>query len=252
MRKSTLSAWLEPNQARSLIAARTVGAVALLVVGGIHYQQYRYALYSVIPTIGLLFIVNFIAATVLGLALLAPFKEARTPRRTARPIRRIGRRRGRGERARRAADQRAHRSVRLHGARLPVRDRADDRIRSHRNCDVDAVPGSGALSRTLRAGHTPTRTPRRSDRPVSRDPSTTWAATTPFGPEIPLALADHGLTPRSASQSRTASGGSLRHCARADSRISSWGSRSYAALPGLRDRYRTTAVATDTAGFSIS
>jgi hypothetical protein len=173
MRKSTLSAWLEPNQARSLIAARTVGAVALLVVGGIHYQQYRYALYSVIPTIGPLFIVNFIAATVLGLALLAPFKEARTPRRTARPIRRIGRRRGRGERARRAADQRAHRSVRLHGARLPVRDRADDRIRSHRNCDVDAVPGSGALSRTLRAGHTPTRTPRRSDRPVSRDPSTT-------------------------------------------------------------------------------
>jgi len=75
MRKSTSSAWVEPHQARSLIAARSLGAVSLLVVGGIHYQQYRYALYSVVPTIGPLFIVNFIAATVLGLFLLAPFKS---------------------------------------------------------------------------------------------------------------------------------------------------------------------------------
>jgi hypothetical protein len=75
MRKSQLSTWLKPNQARSLAAARIVGAVSLLVVGGIHYQQYRYALYSVIPTIGPLFIANFIAATVLGLFLLSPFKS---------------------------------------------------------------------------------------------------------------------------------------------------------------------------------
>jgi len=72
MRKSALSPWAEPW---SLRAARTVGAISLLVVGGIHYQQYRYALYSVIPTIGPLFIVNFIAATGLGLFLLAPFKS---------------------------------------------------------------------------------------------------------------------------------------------------------------------------------
>jgi hypothetical protein len=75
MRKSPLSTWVNPNQARSLAAARIVGAVSLLVVGGIHYQQYRYALYSVIPTIGPLFIANFIAATVLGLFLLSPFKS---------------------------------------------------------------------------------------------------------------------------------------------------------------------------------
>jgi hypothetical protein len=75
MRKSASSAWAEPTRARSLIAARTVGAISLLVIGGIHYQQYRYALYSVIPTIGPLFIVNFLSATALGLFLLAPFKS---------------------------------------------------------------------------------------------------------------------------------------------------------------------------------
>jgi hypothetical protein len=75
MRKSAVSTWAGPTQTRSLIAARTVGAISLLVIGGIHYQQYRYALYSAIPTIGPLFIVNFIAATGLGLLLLAPFKS---------------------------------------------------------------------------------------------------------------------------------------------------------------------------------
>ena len=62
----------ERQRTRSLTAARTLGALALLVVGGIHYQQYRYAFYSSIPTIGPLFLANFIAATVLGLFLLAP------------------------------------------------------------------------------------------------------------------------------------------------------------------------------------
>jgi hypothetical protein len=172
MRKSTLSAWLEPNQARSLIAARTVGAVALLVVGGIHYQQYRYALYSVIPTIGPLFIVNFIAATVLGLALLAPFKEARTPRRTARPIRRIGLCRGRGERARRAADQRAHTPVRIHGAGLPIRDRAHDRIRRRSDRDAGAVPDPDANGAKHPDSVTLTRATRRAARQRAHQPTT--------------------------------------------------------------------------------
>jgi len=43
----------------------------LFSVGGVHLQQYLY-LYSVIPTIGPLFLVNFAGATVLGFALLAP------------------------------------------------------------------------------------------------------------------------------------------------------------------------------------
>jgi hypothetical protein len=55
-----------------LTATRTLGALALLLVGGVHYQQYRYAFYSAIPTIGPLFLANFVAATALGLFLLSP------------------------------------------------------------------------------------------------------------------------------------------------------------------------------------
>jgi hypothetical protein len=60
---------------------RAVGALALLVVGGIHLEQYKVAHFSVIPTIGPLFLVNFIAATLFGLTLLVPLG------RNARPIR---------------------------------------------------------------------------------------------------------------------------------------------------------------------
>src|SRR5437588_11242509 len=59
----------------SITAMRTLGAIALLVVGGLHYQQYRYAFYSSIPTIGPLFLANFLAATVLGLYMLAPIRS---------------------------------------------------------------------------------------------------------------------------------------------------------------------------------
>jgi hypothetical protein len=59
----------------SLTATRTLGALALLVMGGVHYQQYRYAFYSSIPTIGPLFLANFIGATALGLFLLAPVRS---------------------------------------------------------------------------------------------------------------------------------------------------------------------------------
>jgi hypothetical protein len=51
--------------------ARVLGAVALLAVGAIHLQQY-FELYSEIPTIGTLFVLNFAGATAVGLALLAP------------------------------------------------------------------------------------------------------------------------------------------------------------------------------------
>jgi hypothetical protein len=56
------------------IAARTLGALALLVVGGVHFQVYQYEFYSAIPTIGPLFLVNFVAATGLGLFLLVPIR----------------------------------------------------------------------------------------------------------------------------------------------------------------------------------
>jgi hypothetical protein len=65
----------ELNRSRSLTATRTLGAIALLLIGGIHYQQYHYAFYSAVPTIGPLFLANFIGATILGLFLLAPGKS---------------------------------------------------------------------------------------------------------------------------------------------------------------------------------
>jgi hypothetical protein len=55
---------------------RAAGAIALLATGGIHLEQYLVAHYSVIPTIGPLFLVNFIVATALGLVLLVPIRES--------------------------------------------------------------------------------------------------------------------------------------------------------------------------------
>jgi hypothetical protein len=64
----------EHSRNRSLTTTRALAAVALLTIGAIHYQQYRYAFYSAIPTIGTLFIANFIGGVALGLLLLAPGK----------------------------------------------------------------------------------------------------------------------------------------------------------------------------------
>ena len=64
----------KPNRQGFLTATRTLGALALLVVGGVHYQQYHYDFYSAIPTIGPLFLLNAVAATALGLFLLSPVR----------------------------------------------------------------------------------------------------------------------------------------------------------------------------------
>ena len=53
---------------------RRLGAVALLVVGLVHLQQYRDG-YSEIDTIGVLFLLNFAAATVIGIGLLLPVER---------------------------------------------------------------------------------------------------------------------------------------------------------------------------------
>jgi hypothetical protein len=55
-------------------AARALGAIATLAVGAVHLQQY-FKLYSGVPTIGTLFVLNFIGATIVGLALLAPLER---------------------------------------------------------------------------------------------------------------------------------------------------------------------------------
>jgi hypothetical protein len=51
--------------------ARGLGAVSLLAVGAVHLEQYV-TVYSAIPTIGLLFVLNFAGATAIALGLLAP------------------------------------------------------------------------------------------------------------------------------------------------------------------------------------
>jgi hypothetical protein len=53
---------------------RVLGALSLLAVGAVHLQQYV-SLYSTIPTIGTLFVLNFVGATVTGVGLLAPVER---------------------------------------------------------------------------------------------------------------------------------------------------------------------------------
>ena len=56
------------------LAVRALGALAVLAVGAIHLQQY-FELYSAIPTIGTLFVLNFAGATAIGMAVLAPVEH---------------------------------------------------------------------------------------------------------------------------------------------------------------------------------
>jgi hypothetical protein len=53
---------------------RRLGALTLLVVGGVHLQQY-FAGYSDVPTIGALFVLNAIGAAVVAIGLLAPVER---------------------------------------------------------------------------------------------------------------------------------------------------------------------------------
>jgi hypothetical protein len=61
-----------PGHSGAATVARYVGALALIVTGVVHLQQYYGVYYRVIPTIGPLFLVNFVLGVALGVALLAP------------------------------------------------------------------------------------------------------------------------------------------------------------------------------------
>jgi hypothetical protein len=54
---------------------RYFGAASILVVGAIHAQQYYGAYFSVVPTIGTLFLLSFIGSGVVGIALIAPVRR---------------------------------------------------------------------------------------------------------------------------------------------------------------------------------
>lgn len=55
--------------------ARYLGALALLGVGVDHIEQYTVDLYSTVPTIGTLFLLNFVSATLVSLGLVAPVRR---------------------------------------------------------------------------------------------------------------------------------------------------------------------------------
>jgi hypothetical protein len=57
---------------RPVAIVRLTAAVSLFAVGAIHIQQYAVENYSTVPTIGPLFLMNFIGATVLGFYFLVP------------------------------------------------------------------------------------------------------------------------------------------------------------------------------------
>lgn len=65
-----LSSGREHPGARLPMMVRTLGAIAILVTGGVHLQQYLY--WPPLPTISPLFVLNFAGATVIGFGLLVP------------------------------------------------------------------------------------------------------------------------------------------------------------------------------------
>lgn len=63
-----------PANSRTLLAqlAVVIGALAVLATGAEHLDEYTVYMFSSVPTIGTLFLLNFIAATVVGIGLLLP------------------------------------------------------------------------------------------------------------------------------------------------------------------------------------
>jgi uncharacterized membrane-anchored protein YitT (DUF2179 family) len=67
-----------PATRRRSIVARSalyLGALAVVATGGVHIQQYSAQDYSTIPTIGTLFLLNFVSAVVIALGLVAPYRR---------------------------------------------------------------------------------------------------------------------------------------------------------------------------------
>jgi hypothetical protein len=62
---------------RTAAMLRTLGALAVLVVGGVHLYEYVADHFGVVPIIGPLFLLNFVGATVIGLGLLVPAARLR-------------------------------------------------------------------------------------------------------------------------------------------------------------------------------
>jgi hypothetical protein len=66
-----------PTTHRSIVAqaSRYLGALAVLATGVAHIEQYAVDDYSTVPTIGTLFLLNFIASIVIAVGLIAPLRR---------------------------------------------------------------------------------------------------------------------------------------------------------------------------------
>ena len=65
--------WLTPQRRSAVaVATRYLGALAVLATGIDHIEQYQVDNYSTVPTIGTLFLLNFISAVVVSVLLIAP------------------------------------------------------------------------------------------------------------------------------------------------------------------------------------
>ena len=78
---------MRPTHTRQVLAhlALGLGIVALLATGADHLDEYVANGFSTVPTIGTLFLLNFISATLVGVGLLLPL--GRISRRRAAPLR---------------------------------------------------------------------------------------------------------------------------------------------------------------------
>lgn len=74
---------------RALLArvAVGVGALAVLATGAVHLDEYTAGMFSTVPTIGTLFLLNFVSATVVGVGLVLPLD--RVSARFGTPLRRL-------------------------------------------------------------------------------------------------------------------------------------------------------------------
>jgi hypothetical protein len=62
---------------RELVAevARYLGAISILLVGAVHAEQYYEDYFSIVPTIGTLFLLSFVGAGVVGTVLFLPVRR---------------------------------------------------------------------------------------------------------------------------------------------------------------------------------
>lgn len=67
----------EGASGRTSAILRTLGGIAVLVVGAVHLHQYFVDHFDVVPVIGPLFALNFAGATLIGVGLLVPAARLR-------------------------------------------------------------------------------------------------------------------------------------------------------------------------------